>query len=96
MHLFDDGMVRGGLSKVDVSYRIADGALRIIYEDDAAGIPNELKSSLFSSDPLGNGSDYFIINAIVTASGFTIEETGDPQKGARFEIIVPMDRFGII
>ena len=96
MHLFDDGMVRGGLSKVDVSYRIADGALRIIYEDDAAGIPNELKASLFSSDPLGNGSDYFIINGIVTASGFTIEETGDPRKGTRFEIIVPMDRFGII
>ena len=95
-HLFDDGLIRGGLSKVDVSYTISDGSLKIVYEDDAAGIPHELKASLFSSDPLGNGSDYFIINGIVTASGFTIKETGDPRKGARFEITVPMDRFGII
>ena len=95
-HLFDDGLIRGGLSKVDVSYTISGGSLKIVFEDDAAGIPYELKESLFSSDPLGNGSDYFIINGIVTASGFTIKETGDPRKGARFEITVPMDRFGII
>ena len=95
-HLIEDGLSRGGLSEVRVSFEVREGVLKLIYEDDAAGIPYELKESLFSSDPLGNGSDYFIINAIVTASGFIVEEKGDPKKGARFEISIPIDKFGLV
>ena len=95
-HLAENGRSRGGMTRISVTYKVSRGNLMIIYEDDAAGIPYNMKSECFDNDIRHENSDFFIINAIVSTSKFTIVETGDPDRGARFEITVPSDRFEII
>ncbi len=96
LHLIENGISRGGFSKATISYKVTRGNLVIIYEDDATGIPYDKKSLLFTDDIRHENLDFFIINAIITASRFSIKENGDPDRGSRFEITVPIDRFEII
>jgi signal transduction histidine kinase len=67
----------------------ADG-LRIIYEDDGVGIPPEKKKDLFMQGTgTSAGLSLFVVHDILEISDMTIRETGEPGKGARFEIYVP-------
>lgn len=66
------------------------GDLRIIFEDDGTGIPAENKESIFNRHPDDKpGFGLFLSREILSISGITISETGEPGKGARFEINVP-------
>jgi len=62
----------------------------IVYEDDGIGISNEDKKHLFSKG-FGHhtGLGLFLSREILSITGITINETGEPGKGARFEITVP-------
>ncbi|WP_255331400.1 PAS domain S-box protein [Methanocalculus taiwanensis] len=91
----------------DNTLRHADGAtgiriycerddvdLLIIWEDDGAGVPEEMKERIFNRGFGKNtGFGLFLSREILAITGITITENGIPGEGARFEIRVQKGRF---
>jgi PAS domain S-box-containing protein len=73
-----------------------NNGLSIIYEDNGAGISTDRKKKIFE---LGigqhSGMELFLAKEILALTGITICETGEPGKGARFEITVPKGGYRI-
>ena len=68
------------------------GDLELIYEDDGAGILASQKTKLFSEGYSTGGSTgygLYLIKKMTETYGWTIEEAGEPGKGARFVIQIP-------
>jgi len=67
-----------------------DGQLKLIYQDDGSGIPFGEKRKLFR-EGYGKGTGYglYLIKKMMEVYGWTIQETGEPGKGAQFTITVP-------
>ena len=64
----------------------------IICKDDGVGIPADQKEKIFERGYGQNtGLGLFLAREILSITGITIYETGEPGKGARFEITVPKD-----
>ena len=67
-----------------------DGGLVITWEDDGEGIAAADRPRLFDRGfGKNNGFGLFLAREILAITGITITETGEPGKGARFEIHVP-------
>lgn len=68
--------------------------LIIFCEDNGVGIAEKDKSHIFKK---GFGKDsglgLFLIREILSITGITIQETGVPGNGARFEMTVPRDMY---
>ncbi len=69
---------------------IPDGVISV-FENDGIGIPHEKKERIFLR---GEGTrtsvrGLFFVREILDITGITIRETGEPGKGARFEMTVP-------
>ena len=62
----------------------------LIIEDDGIGIPEEDKDKIFTRG-FGKNTGYglFLVREILLITGITIKKTGQPGKGARFEMTVP-------
>jgi signal transduction histidine kinase len=77
-------------TRITFSYRVSGTDLVIACEDDGAGVDPEEKENIFRK---GFGKDsglgLFLIREILSITAITIQETGEPGKGARFEILVP-------
>jgi PAS domain S-box-containing protein len=70
-----------------------DGHL-IICEDDGDGIPDTAKEQIFHRGFGKNtGLGLFLSREILSITGITIRETGQPGKGARFEVLVPKSAY---
>jgi len=68
------------------------GDLQIVYEDDGVGISAKYKPKLFTegfSTRDSTGYGLFLIRKMMDVYGWTIQETGEPEKGAKFVITVP-------
>ncbi len=54
------------------------------------GIPADEKEKIFSKE-YGNhtGLGLFLAREICSVTGITLKESGEPGKGARFEVLVP-------
>ncbi|PKL59896.1 MAG: hypothetical protein CVV33_05480, partial [Methanomicrobiales archaeon HGW-Methanomicrobiales-4] len=66
----------------------------IICEDDGVGIPDEFKSKIFNREYYKHtGFGLNLSREILEITGITIIETGEPGKGARFEILIPVGKF---
>jgi K+-sensing histidine kinase KdpD len=64
--------------------------LVITWEDDGPGIPVEEKERIFSRGVGKNaGLGLFLTREILGITGISIRETGEPGRGARFEMTVP-------
>jgi len=91
-NLADNSVRHGGagLHTLRFSARCGPGGFMIVCEDDGCGIPREEKSLIFERGFGRNtGLGLFLITEILAITGITIAETGEPGKGARFEISVP-------
>ena len=92
-----DNTVRHGeaATRVRVRYRPEeDGDLTLVWEDDGVGIPAGEKARIFNRGFGKNtGLGLFLIREILAITGITIAETGEPGKGARFEMRVPSRAF---
>ena len=68
------------------------GGCTLLVEDDGVGIPAERKEAVFRSGyGRKSGLGLFLVREILGITGMTIRETGEPGKGARFEIRIPGD-----
>ena len=97
-NLFENAMMHGEtVRNIRVTGNRADAAFRIIVEDDGNGIDTALKEKIFQKG-FGNhtGLGLFLVREVLAITGLTIRETGEPGKGARFEILVPKDTFRTI
>ncbi len=84
----------GGAKNIRVSHLMKGDDLVIVYEDDGKGVPEQDKERVFGRG-VGKGTGYglYLAREILELTGMRIRETGEPCKGARFEVFVPGSRF---
>jgi PAS domain S-box-containing protein len=91
--LFENSLTHGGHdTRIRVSHTTTPAGITILFEDDGKGIPQEKKEQIFlRGDDLTRFSmrSLIFVREILDITGITITETGEPGKGARFEIMVP-------
>ena len=89
-NLVDNSMRHGEtVNRIDVSVITENEGIRIIWKDNGVGVPQDQKEKIFERGFGKNtGLGLFLIREILAITGMTIEETGEPGKGARFEIMV--------
>ncbi|MCW4043970.1 MAG: PAS domain S-box protein [Candidatus Bathyarchaeota archaeon] len=77
-------------SKIRIYYVQEKDKLKLIYEDNGVGIPDEVKKNLFK-EGFGRGTGYglYLMKRICEAYGWTIEETGKHGRGAQFTMTIP-------
>ncbi|MDD4484994.1 MAG: ATP-binding protein, partial [Methanoregula sp.] len=87
-----DNSVRHGehVTKVRVFSRREGTTLVVVWEDDGIGIAASDKEKIFGRGYGKNtGLGLFLVREVLGLTGIAVRETGEPGKGARFEIIVP-------
>ncbi len=92
-HCLVDNTVRHGkgATRVAVLAEETDAGLSIIWEDDGPGVPLEHKERIFVRGFGHNtGEGLFLVHEILSMTGVRISEEGEPGKGARFVIRVPL------
>jgi signal transduction histidine kinase len=69
-----------------------NGDAKITYRDDGTGIPADEKEKIFTKGFGKNtGLGLFLSREILSITGITIREKGEPGKGVEFEILIPHD-----
>ena len=82
------------VTRIEISCDTEKERLVITYTDNGEGIPTEYKEAIFQRKYFKHtGFGLFLSRTILGITGMTIRETGEPEKGARFEIIVPAGAF---
>jgi signal transduction histidine kinase len=95
-YILRDNSVRHAkhLTSVGLHTEERGDALVLIYEDDGVGIPGNEKKAIFASGYGNNtGLGLHLAREILFITGISIAETGEPGKGARFEIEIPPGRW---
>ncbi len=90
--ILENSVANGGhVSLIRVWHKVTSDGITIVFEDDGVGIPKEKKERIFLRGEGGRASvrGLFFVQEILSITGITIRETGEPGKGARFEMIVP-------
>jgi PAS domain S-box-containing protein len=90
-NLLDNSIQHGQrVSRIRVSSQRAGDDLVVVWEDDGVGIPGDEKEKIFERGFGKNtGLGMFLAREILSLTGITITENGEPGEGARFEIVVP-------
>ena len=90
-NLMDNAVRHGGkITTIRFSAGERDGSHRMVCEDDGDGVPAEEKEKIFEKGYGKNtGMGLFLAREILAITGISIRETGEPGKGARFEMMVP-------
>ena len=90
-NLIDDSLKHGQtVSKIRVCCKEANDHLKLIYEDNGIGIPENEKEIIFK-EGYGKDSGYglYLIRKICEAYAWTITETGKSGSGAQFTVTIP-------
>lgn len=93
-----ENSVRHGekVTVIRFSYRKEGNDLIVVCEDDGIGIPADAKDRIFKREYYRNtGYGLFLSGEILSITGLTIKETGEPGTTARFEIHVPKGAFHV-
>jgi hypothetical protein len=91
-----DNSVRHGGKVTEIRFLLQSGSPNptLIVEDNGTGIPENEKTKIFERGYGKNtGWGLFVVREILSATGMTIVETGQPGIGARFEIHIPVEKF---
>ena len=79
---------------IDFSAKEMENGLIVSYSDNGVGITSDDKKKLFRKGfGMHTGLGLFLSREILDITGITIQETGEPGKGARFEMTVPKGRW---
>ncbi|HUK93289.1 MAG TPA: PAS domain-containing sensor histidine kinase [Methanomicrobiales archaeon] len=94
-NLFENARRHGEkVTTIRVGAREEARGLVISVEDDGVGIPADQKERIFEHG-FGRHTGYglYLAREVLSIAGFSIRETGDPGKGARFDIHIPRGRY---
>jgi PAS domain S-box-containing protein len=95
-NLVDNALRHGGdaMTRIQVSLHKSGKGLTISFGDNGSGIPGEEKEMIFERG-YGKNTGYglSLIREILANTGITISETGEPGRGARFEMNVPTEGY---
>ncbi len=94
-HIFENSVKHGEkTSFIRLRYEQRAPDVYIIIEDDGKGIPGDQKERIFARS-LGNngGLGLFLCREVLSSTGISIQEKGQPGTGTRFEIRVPAGMF---
>jgi PAS domain S-box-containing protein len=94
-NLVDNAVRHGGkVTSIRFSLMTGNGDTCIACEDDGDGIAPDRKKKLFRKGfGKNHGFGLFLSREVLDITGITIQETGEPGTGARFEMTVPKDSF---
>jgi len=82
------------LTKIRLYAQKSGESLILIYEDNGRGIPWDEKEKIFEfGHGTGTAFGLFLIRELLGYTGIMITETGEPGRGAKFEIVVPKGKF---
>jgi PAS domain S-box-containing protein len=87
-----ENAIRHGKKVTDIVFSCheQENGLMLIYEDNGQGIPIDHKKDIFNQKYFQHtGYGLFLSTTILNITGISIRESGEPGKGARFEILVP-------
>ena len=90
--LFENSVKHGDhVTRIRVWHTASPDGATIFFEDDGIGIPADKKMQIFlrSDGTRASMRSLIFVREILDITGITIRETGEPGKGARFEIVVP-------
>ncbi|MCW3982522.1 MAG: PAS domain S-box protein [Candidatus Bathyarchaeota archaeon] len=91
-NLIDNTLKHGKNATQIKLYNISNGSqIKLIYEDNGVGIAPENKAKIFSGSFTtgGSGLGLKLVKKMIEAYGWSIQETGIPGQGTRFEITLP-------
>ena len=90
-NLIDNALRHGQSAKsVDFSARVEDGSLLIVIQDDGVGIEAKDKARIFERGyGKHTGMGLFFSREVLSITGISISEEGEPGHGARFVLKVP-------
>lgn len=94
-NLFENARRHGErVTTIMIGAEETEEGLVISVEDDGVGIPADQKERIFEHG-FGRHTGYglYLAREILHIAGFSIRETGDPGKGARFDIHIPRGRY---
>ena len=79
-------------SIIKIHYKEEKDQVKLIYEDNGVGIPDEEKSKLFHEGyGKGTGFGLYLIKRICEGYGWKIQETGKHGEGAQFTMTIPKE-----
>jgi len=89
-NLIHNSLVHGKkVNQIRVHYENGKETLKLIYDDNGVGIPEDEKEKIFEVYGKGTGYGLYLIRKICEAYGWAIQETGVPGNGARFVMTNP-------
>jgi K+-sensing histidine kinase KdpD len=91
-----DNTLRHGMhvKTLTISCHRTDTGMKVRWEDDGVGIPVEEKERIFDEGYGKNtGLGLFLCSEILAITGITLQENGIPDRGARFELLVPDGKY---
>lgn len=98
-NLVENSQTHGGAVKniLFSCTEVPDGLL-IVYEDDGVGIPANRKEAIFERVVHSGRISFglYLSREILSITDITITETGEPGKGARFEMLVPKGSYRMV
>ncbi|MFA5266711.1 MAG: response regulator [Methanoregula sp.] len=96
-NLVENAILHGSrVSMVRISARESPEGLILSLEDDGVGIPMPDKERVFTKGFGKNtGLGLFLVKEILSITNITIQETGEYQHGARFEMHIPKEMYRI-
>jgi len=89
-------VIQGGnnTDSVRLTYRKEKEGISILVDVNGPGIPEDEKERIFEEDYIRQvGAGLFLSREILSITGISIRETGEPGKGTRFEIFVPEGKY---
>jgi len=94
-YLFDNAIHYGGdVTEIHVFLEDAAHGVVLVFADNGEGIPAANKEKVFTRGFGKNtGWGLFLVREILAVTRITIAETGEPGKGARFEMHITADTF---
>lgn len=92
-NLIDNSLKHGQkVTQIQLDWSTEETVDKLVYSDDGVGISENLKEKVFAnafSRDGKSGHGLYLVRKIVEEYGWSIKETGVPNAGARFEIIIP-------
>jgi PAS domain S-box-containing protein len=94
-NLMENALRHGnGITRITFSSYIDNGTMVLVCEDNGGGVPAQYKEAIFTRQHFTHtGLGLFLSREILGITGLSVCETGEPGKGARFEITVPQESY---